>query len=231
MTVRDALATPDKEYYLGSDGSLENYPQIYKVNPADLEAAEKLESFILNEQEHVETSYLKIGAALVEFEERKLWTAKGLPSFRAWLSGPEFHFGYEQGTRLMRIVRDLLPNLPDGTPRPPLSTLKEMLPLLADGTDSETLAEIAAEVANMTTRDAKRHIHERRGIGGGAEPVIFRARVQLGSEYNLTRIFRTGGDGDDYELTEEGPLRIKPKDWQRWSERFNEGFIEYVEAI
>lgn len=230
MSIEEALHDNAGEWVIeGSE--LAHYPQPYKPSEQDIEQAFKLEQYILSLQEDVENGFLKIGAALVEFEDRKFWLARGVPSFRAWLSGPEFHFSYEHGTRLMRVVRDLIPVLGSGGEMPnlPLSTLRELLPMLTEGFTDDEIREIAEEVKGMTTRDAKKYIQERRGVGKRKEePVIFRARVVQGTAFHLVYITRTGGDdGDIYEVTEEGPLRVKPKDWQRWAERFGEGFVTY----
>lgn len=226
MQLAAAEVLKDKEYYMGSDGSLEHYPQIYKTDDESVETADLLEQYIIEQQETIKYSFLKIGAALIKIEDEQLYLAKGVPSFAAYLKGPQFEFSYEHGTRMMRIVRDLVPILGDEG-LPPISTLKELLPLVAEGKQPEEIKALAEEVSDMTTQDAKQHIRESRGIERAEMPTLFRARVQRGEVFHRVRVDRTGEDGDMYELTDEGPLKIKPKDWARWADRFGEGFIQY----
>lgn len=216
----------DKEYYLGSDGNLEHYPQIYKDSPADLAAAEKLEQYILSQQQNIEASFLKMGAALNEFEKQKLYLARGVPSFRIWVT--EYcHFSYEHATRLIRIVRDLVPVLGETESLPPVSTLKEMLPMLSEGKSPEQIREVLEEVQDLTTKDAKKRIRELRGLEETDSPVIFKARVTEHADHVSVEIMKVGGDHPSYSVTPKGPMYIRKEDWPRMQDRF--GFaVEFV---
>jgi hypothetical protein len=130
----------------------------------------------------------------------------------------------------MRIVKDLIPVLGDRDITLPVSTMKEMLPLLADGRTTEEIQEVYDELQGLTTRDAKDRIRELRGIERPDQPTTFRARVQRGEAYHRVRITRYGEDGDIYELTERSPLLIKPKDFARFTDRFG-NFLEFVDEF
>lgn len=211
---------------IGSTGEIELYHDPYAgISIEDVQLADYVENIIITEQQNIETSFLKIGTALIQFEDLELWRAKGMPSFRAWLSGPEFMFSYEHGTRLMRVVRDLIPIIGEQEHVPPVSKLIAMLPLVADGRTDDEIREVFDDIQALPVRAAKDHIREVRGIDRPEQPTTFRARVQNGETYNNITVTRYGEDGDIYEL---GRLQIKPKDWPRWSARFGEGFIEYV---
>lgn len=216
-----------KEYYMDSDGSLVYNPDVYKGAQGDVELADTLENYIIDQQDTITTSYLKMGAALHEFESKKLYLAKGMPSFRAWISGPEFAMSYEAAHRLISIVRDLMPVLGDKETLLPVSTMKELLPLLRDGTSREQIQEIYDEVEGMTTSDAKKHIRELRGIEAAKPTTLFRADVQQIGDSKYVKITCTTEDGDYYVVSDNGPLRIKDRDWAKWMSRFGDNFIEY----
>lgn len=221
------MSERSKEYYLGSDGSIEYYPDAYAVEENKIALAEGLEQYIMEQQHTIEASFMKIGAALIKFEEEELYLARGLPTMKVWLEGAEFSFSYAHATRLMRIVRDLVPIIGDKHKEIPVSTMKELLPMLADGSTPEQINEAVDEVTGLTTRDAKRRIRELRGVEERAAPTIFRAKVRTGETYHYVTVTRTGEDGDSYTLTEK-PLRIKPKDFALFIElAFGDAFIEY----
>jgi len=215
-----------KEYYMGSDGNMEYYPDAYDVGAEQIEEADRYEEFILKQQDGIEKSFLMIGAALAQFDQKMLWKAKGYPSFRAWVSAPEIHFSYEHANRLIRIVNELLPALDITTTDYPVSVLKELLPMLSDGSGEEKVKEAYEAIEGMTVSDAKKTIREMRGIEESAPQLIFRARVVIGEDSHKVGIRRTGGeDGDIYEV---GTLTIKKKDWKQWESRFGQNFIEYI---
>lgn len=216
--------------YIGSSGEMETYQDSYgAVTQDDIDSAERLERYILDTQTNIEQSFLKMGAALVVFEEERYYLARGMPSMRAWLNSPEFHISYRLAMDLMRIARELVPLFPDDTvPELPVSTMRELLPLVSEGRTAEEIVGVAEDIQGMTVRDARNHIREVRGIDEPEQPTIFRARVEMGEEYHRVWITRYGDDGDIYQLSRE-PLRIKPRDWQRWSTRFG-GFINYEQA-
>lgn len=209
---------------IGSSGELERYNDVYAdVDEEQIYLATKLEEFIFNEQHNIERSFLRIGAALAQFDEQELWRARGYPSFRSWTS--ELSFSYEHATRLIRIVRDLVPLIGDTDNLPPVSTMKELLPMLSDGSSSEEILDAYNEVRDLTTADAKRRIREIRGVDQPSVPATFRAVVQSFDDHNRVRIERFGDDGDYYTVTPQ-PLYIKHRDWPRWESRFG-SFIEY----
>jgi hypothetical protein len=217
------MTDTNKEYYLDSDGSIVHYPDAYKVTPLQREEAEKLGKYIVAQQDTIEASFLKMGQALALFEEQEMYKAYGVPSMRVWVK-EHCHFSYEHATRLIRIVRDLLPVLGEVETLLPVSTMKEMLPMLTEGATPEEIREAFEEVQGLTTRDAKARLRELRGVEEPPIPTTFRASVVQGETYNFVSIMRYGDDGDIYEVTPQ-PLRIKPKDFPRWAERFG-AFME-----
>lgn len=218
----------DKEYYQGSDGNLEYYPQIYKPTDDEVEAAQKLEQYIIEQQQNIQGSFLKMGAALLKFENDKLYLARGVPNFQSWVS-EHCDFSYAWAKSLIRIVRDLLPVLGEVEEMPSVSTMRELLPMLSEGRSQAEIREAFEEVQGLTVRDAKHRLRELRGIEEPPIPTTFRARVQEREDFVLVTISRFGDDGDIYDLTSRGPLYIKKKDWPRWQDRFGV-FIEFRET-
>ena len=214
----------NKEWYQGADGSLEFYPDTYQIPLADVNASEKLEQFIINEQRNIKISFLKIGAALNVFDQKKLYLGRGLPSMRAWLESPEIEISYRLAHDLMRIAGDLVPKIGDRVENIPVSTLREVLPMLSDGSDDEAILELLDDVEGLSTRDAKKVIRERRGVKTGSPPVIFHGEVlQQGGTFHKIKITRAGEDGDIYEV---GTIQIRPSDFKHWQDRFG-SFIDY----
>lgn len=210
----------NKEFYREADGSIVEYPDAYKLSESEISDAERMEQYILAEQRQIKQSFLKIGAALNIFEDQKYYLGRGFPSFRAWLNSPDIEISYRLAHDLMRISNELVPKIGmDNIEKIPVSTLREMLPMLSDGTSDEDLLELVEDVDGLTTRDAKGMIRERRGVKEGIQPVLFHATVTKGSSYHRVTITRAGEDGDVYEVTSE-PLRIKPKDFALWQQRF-----------
>lgn len=216
----------NKEWYLEADGSVVQYPDAYQIPYGDVEASEKMEKFILNEQRNIKVSFLRIGAALNVFEQKKLYLGRGLPSMRAWLDSPDVEISYRLAHDLMRIAGELLPKIGDRVEDIPVSTLREMLPMLSDGSSDEAIMEMLDDVQGLSTRDAKKVIRERRGAGTGTPPVIFHAEVLRGEEYHKIRITRAGEDGDIYEVTKTD-LMVKPKDFHVFEKIFG-NFMDYV---
>lgn len=214
----------NKEWYKSADGSLEFYPDTYQIPLADVDASEKMEQFIINEQRNIKMSFLKIGAALNVFEQKKLYLGRGLPSMRAWLDSPDIEISYRLAHDLMRIASELLPKIGDRVENIPVSTLREVLPMLSDGSGDESILELLDDVEGLSTRDAKKVIRERRGVKTGSPPVIFHAEVKEGGAFHRIKITRAGEDGDIYEV---GTVNIRPSDFKFWQDRFG-SFIDYV---
>ena len=222
MTNRDTYGI------IGSSGQLEVYADPYAhVTPDDVQSVQDFEDYIHEQEESIGGSFLKIGAALLEVEKRHLYKAAGASSMSVWMKSARFTMSYEHGTRMMRIVRDLVPVL--GVDNlPSVSLLKELLPMVNEGATPDQIRETAQEISKLTVKDAKDHIREVRGLEERIPSVVFKARVEqqaIGDEsFNKVTITRTGGnDADIYEL---GRLFIKQKDMARWTDRFG-GFLEY----
>lgn len=206
-------------------GELISFPDTYNGQEENYESAVQIQTYIHELQTELDSSFLRLGAALKIMRDQQLYLALGVPSFRAWMNSPELHIGYRLGIDLIRIVEELLPRLGEN-PTLSVSAMRELLPLI--GTEhQDTLAEVAETIGDMTVRDAREHIRELRGGEERTPLVYFRARVEMGETYHRVWITRVGGaDADIYEVTTQ-PLRIKPADWDRWQSRFSEGLIEY----
>lgn len=216
--------------YIGSSGEMESYPNPYANAANNAEAAQRLEEYMIEVEKTLDQNFLKLGAALAFFEDNEYYLARGCPSMHVWLNGTELHVSYKLANDLMRVVRNLVPLLTDGNedlPNLSVSSMRELLPLLADNISAEDMKNVAGEIEGMTVRDARRHVRELRGIEEPEQPTIFRARVETGEEYHRVWITRTGEDGDIYSVNNQ-PLTIKPKDWARWQDRFGV-FISYAE--
>lgn len=219
---RDTYAIIDQ-----GSGELLIYPNTYANQEENHEAATRVQAFILEKQQELDNAFLSIGAALKLMRDEEYFLALGEPSFRSWLSGPDFHISYRLGMDLIRVVEELVPKFEEANlDALPVSKMRELLPLL--GTEHEdSIMDIVDEISSMTVRDARDHIQEVRGLTNeNPPPIIFRARVEMGEAYHRVWITRLGGENADvYEVT-PSPLRIKPEDWSRWQDRFG-GFIEY----
>lgn len=219
---RDTYAIIDQ-----GTGELLVFPNTYANQEENLEAAGRIQTYILEKQQELDSAFLSIGAALKVMRDEEYFLALGHPTFRAWLSGPDFHISYRLGVDLIRVVEELIPKFEEANlDALPVSKMRELLPLL--GTDQEdSLMDIVDEISNMTVRDARDHIQEVRGLTRDNQPpIIFRARVERGESYHRVWITRLGGENADiYEVT-SAPLRIKPADWDRWQSRFGD-FIDY----
>ena len=219
---RDTYAIIDQ-----GTGELLVYPNTYANQEENLEAATRVQNFILEKQQELDRAFLSIGAALKIVRDEEYFLALGHPSLRSWLSGPDFHIGYRLGVDLIRVVEELMPLFEESDLETlPVSKMRELLPLI--GTDhADSLSDIVEEISNMTVRDAREHIAEVRGVENENDaPIIFRARVEMGEAFHKVWITRLGGENADiYNLT-SSPLRIKPADWARWQQRFGD-FIDY----
>lgn len=216
-----------KEFFIDSNGTLVEYPDPYKnVSETDVQDLQGFEQFIIEQQDNIKGSFLRIGAALIEIDKRELYKAAGVSTMKQWMESTDFDFSYEHGTRLMRIVRDLVPII--GVEKlPPISTLKEVLPMLTEGFDADEIREAVAEVTELNTKDAQRRLRELRGVVQKESPATFRARVVTGEVFNRVWVTCYSEGGDIYDVTPKAhPLTIKPKDWKRWSDRFGD-LVEY----
>lgn len=206
-------------------GEILTYPNTYANQEENYEAAQKVQNYIFELQAEVDSSFLKLGAALKLLKDEEYYLALGVPSFRAWMNSPDLHISYRLGVDLIRIVEELLPAFGD-TPILPVSAMRELLPLI--GTEhQDNLMEIVEDVRELPVRGVRDHIKELRGGDVNDRQVFFRARVERGEVYHRVWITRVGGtDADIYDVT-PSPLRIKVEDWSRWQQRFSEGLIEY----
>jgi hypothetical protein len=218
-TVSDTTKGRKNYTIVGSDGALETYQDLYQPTQQEIEDAETLEKYILEQYQNVETSFLKLGGALIQFEERKLYLAKGMPTFQSWLQSPMFGFTPAHGLRLMRIVRDLLPLLADKETLLPLSTLTAMLPMLNDGSTPEQISEVYDACEGLTVADAKKVISQARGLEDHDPPTVFSATIENKNGFVIVDVTCYTEEGDIYKVTQT-PMKIKERDWPRFEQRF-----------
>lgn len=218
----------EKEIYgiIGSTGEIEVYQDAYaNITEENINSIQGFTDYIHEQENTIGGSFLKIGAALLEVEKGQLYKAAGLPSMAVWMQSEKFHMSYEHGTRLMRIVRDLVPVL--GVDNlPSVSTLKELLPMVSEGATPEQIREAAEEVSELTIKDAKARLREIRGLEEKPRATLFKAIVDTRNGGNYITIKRYGEDGNNYDVTERGPIWIRSDDWAVWADRFG-GMIEY----
>ena len=221
------MTDKDKEWYLDSDGSLVNYPQVYQVTPEQLVKADEQLNIVLESKLHAEISFLRMGQALDIIEKDQLYKAHGVPSFRAWVMSPNVDLSYRVAADLLRIVREVLPILPDNADIPSISTLRELLPVLADANPRESFLNAMTEVSGLNIADTRERIKELRGISrpvDEAQPAVFTARVRMGEAFHRVEIACTTGV-DYYQV---GVLTVRREHWSRWALRFG-AFIQFVE--
>jgi len=221
------------QFIVDSDGELVAYSDTYgDVTDDQVAYADKVQTMIIDRANQIKTNYLVIGTLLNKFKEDQLYLAKGFPSFQAWCNGPDVpDMSYRTAQRLIQIVTEALPIFEkhDATPLAQeigIATMADLLPILSDANGEEKFIEAAYKVKDLTNRDAKEEIKSIRGIGSfhdDAMPTVFSARMQRGESFHTVKII--ANDGVDYY--DVGTLKIRPKDWPRWSERFGR-FLEIV---
>jgi hypothetical protein len=226
------MTDQNKEFYMGSDGALEMYPDSYKVSADKVEMANTIEEGIIYERQNIEGGFLRMGALLMVFEDNELYKAKGVPSMKAYTQSPHLGISARLAHDLIRIAREVGPILERARERgvepviPSISKVRNALPLLSEGIDEEEFLEVLEEMEDLTVNDGKRIVRERRGLDNGNESVLFHATVERGEVYNKIWVRRTGPDGDIYEFAKE-PWRVKVKDFAQVVDRFKL-MVEYV---
>jgi hypothetical protein len=218
------MSNKDTYSILGSSGSIETYQDAFSVSAEDQEASASLEEYIIGEKQAVETSFLKLGAALALFESNKHYRGRGFESMKAWLGSPEISISYRLAHDLIRVSSELVPKLGD-IGNTSISTLREMLPMLSDGTSDEELLEAFGEVQGMTTKDAKQTIREKRGIEQETDYTTFKAQVQRGNPYHRVTVTCFGEGEDTYTVT-SSPMQIKAEHFAKWQKFFGKA-VEY----
>lgn len=211
-----------KEVFVGSDGTIEVYVDPYQLDLDKAEKGRQLTQYVRDQQENIEQSFLKIGAALSIIEKEELFKVDGVPSFRSWAT-ENLSFSYEHATRLIRIVDDLLPVLGE-VEILPVSKMKELLPMLNDGSSPEQIREAYEDIQHLPVTEAKKRIKEIRGVED--KPLtMFKLVVDSRDEYNDIDIMCYAEDGRIYKLNDK-VLVIDHRDWPRFEALFS-GFVEY----
>lgn len=215
----------EREWFIDSDGTAVHYPQVYRPTPEQVVQANEQLHIVLENKKNAEISFLRMAQALDVVEKNQLYKAHGVPSFRAWVSSPNVDLSYRLASDLLRIVREVLPILPEGTNIPSVSTLRELLPVLGDDQGKEKFVEALHEVEGLTVVDTRERIKELRGIARPIDeplPAVFKARVRMGEAFHRVEITCTTGV-DQYNV---GVLTIRREHWPRFESRFG-AFIEF----
>jgi hypothetical protein len=212
-------------------GELVAYDDHFKdITPEDAAFAEERELTILKQAGHISRSFLMIAQLLSEFEEKKLYKARGYETFKLWANSPNLHgIGYRTARNLIRIYREAVPifarhDKMDLLPLIQTSKMQALLPILGDEDAEDKFIEAAYQIKDKTIKDSYAIIDEIRGKKNKYDesmPTVFSAQVQYGESYHKVRITAIGED-DIYDC---GTLNIKARDWHRWEERFGR-FVE-----
>ena len=227
---RGVQRVPDTYAIIGADGTLETYSDIYKEEtPERFERASELQQEIIEATYRIEASYLRIAKAVATFKQERLYLSLGFPTFKDWADSPELpNFGYRTAQRYVQIVEEVLPLLDERGMMeflPMISVMSELLPVLNDENGKDKFIEAVQEIHGLSGSDARARIREIRGLPEKTYPTIFKAVVTRGEPYHTVRIYAQGDN--PYECTNTGPIRVKPRDWGRWEERFGT-FLEIV---
>lgn len=226
------MTDQNKEWYIGSGGELEQYVDAYKLTKEQIDEAEECENAILETKKSIENGFLTIGALLMHMEDNKLYLGRGYPTFKAYANSSALGMNYRMAHDLVRIVREVGPKLESAReqgrniPLPSMSNMRAALPMLSENLTDDEFLDVLEDIEPLTVSDANKYIRERRGLGTNENEVTFHARVHKGEVYNTVTIKRSGLDGDIYEMT-AAPLKIKPKDFAKFIDRFGY-FVEYV---
>ena len=200
------------------------------ITPEDAAFAEELENGILKMASTISVGYLQIARALNEFDEKKLYKARGYETFKLWANSPNLHgIGYRTARNLIRIYREAVPifarhDKMDLLPLIQTSKMQALLPILGDEDAEDKFIEAAYQIKDKTIKDSYAIIDEIRGKKNKYDeslPTVFSAQVQYGESFHKLRITAIGED-DIYDC---GTLNIKARDWWRWEERFGR-FLE-----
>ena len=212
------------------DASADDLAGLLVVQPEDAAFAEELENGILKMASTISVGYLQIARALNEFDEKKLYKARGYETFKLWANSPNLHgIGYRTARNLIRIYREAVPifarhDKMDLLPLIQTSKMQALLPILGDEDAEDKFIEAAYQIKDKTIKDSYAIIDEIRGKKNKYDeslPTVFSAQVQYGESFHKLRITAIGED-DIYDC---GTLNIKARDWWRWEERFGR-FLE-----
>src|SRR5687768_1803667 len=135
----------DSYTVIGSDGTPERYHDAFaSVDEAMIERAAEVQDQILNAAGHLELHYLRLAKGLSTFKREKLYLAVGYESFKEWADSPELkQVGYRVAHDLVRIADEVLPILEKHEriyeKIPPVSTMRDLLPILADENPEQSL--------------------------------------------------------------------------------------------
>lgn len=208
--------------YIDSSGALTQVPDLYKnVTQNDVARAEAIEKEIFANLGTIEAAYIRVGACLVAFEDERLYLAKGLSTFNEWLQA-DIKMSKRQAHDLMRIIREALPVLQKNNlmqQLPNVSTMRALLPMLAEGEDK--FVQAVGEIQGMTIQDVYSHLKDMRGITDEYTQVKF--FVDTNRNPVAVKVMFM----DQVQSYDLGTLRMTAEQWRILS-RFYSGQTEYV---
>lgn len=195
---------------IGDSGELEKYPDTYaSVTPEDVQAAMTTEGQIIEENQKVARSFIKMAYLLDMFESSKLYLARGFPNLTSWLGSPEINISYRVARDLLRIKRELIPTLGENLPNGELDAIallsqvgiskaRAVLPLMKKG-DPDAVLEMVQDASNQTFRDIKDTVKEvvtgKEIEVGKKQPVRFFARARRNDTFTTIKVTADNGVG------------------------------------
>jgi hypothetical protein len=198
-------------------GELETYVDAFKdVTDEQVQLALQTERQILAMANGIHEASLNLGYALQLFRDAELYKARGYETFDLWADSAEMaNVGKQTAKYLIRIVENIVPILENTDNLPseyPVSTLRAMLPLLAEERGEELVVEAAESVKGLTCRDAAAIIKEMRGVGTTSddEPDVIKAYVTMGETEHKVETYMFRADGS---FTHLGDWVVSRKDY------------------
>jgi len=218
---------------IGSDGSLERYPDPYANVTAEMLAeAEKAEAEIIKRRNRIEQSFMEMSFLLDDFDRNEYYRARGYASLWEWAEDSTIEIGRRVALDLLRVVREVIPVLTKDNDfetavkmlaEAKISKTRTLLPLLSDGMEDEFL-DLMERAPDMTWKDVRREVKMlRKGDDGDKMPAVFKAKVRRGEK--VTRYQVSVLDGQKF--SDCGVLMIPNEYAPRWNERFTDTWIEY----
>lgn len=221
---------------IGSDGGYERYPDTFRrVTTAMVASAEKAEAAVLAQRGQIEEGFLKMAFLLDLIDREELYLARGYETLKTYVASPEVQVSPRMAGDLLRIVREARPLIeaerPEADPdylllRAGITKVRAALPLLSREETKGGFVPLVEVAPSMTTVDVKAEVKRLRGVETPIDtrsPAVFSARVTKGETYYRVKV----RCADGVDVYDAGELRIKPRHFGRFDQRFG-SFIEFV---
>lgn len=220
--------------FIDGDGTLVSYPDPFKnVTERDVTDAVEWENAIVSAKVEIEAGFLKLAYLLTDFDDRKLYLARGYETMKAWAESPDIELSWRVVQDLLRIKREAIPLLEaklgneQDVKRVMLSAgiskVRTALPLLVDENTKDDFVEVLSLAPEMPWNDVRQEVKERRGLARAPDerfPVLFKGQVTLYDSHATITVWAM--DGVEQEAL--GKLRIK----RAWLARFEERFGKLI---